>query len=68
MLPASESEIQNSKLNNVASVFQSGLNNGGPSGLLYGFLFTWLGSIFQILVMGEMASMLVTHRDIPSTY
>lgn len=40
------------------TVFQSGLNNGGPSGLLYGFLFTWLGSIFQILVMGEMASMI----------
>jgi hypothetical protein len=50
--------------NGLCSVFQAGLANGGPAGLIYGFLFTWLGTIFQTLVMAEMASMLVgTLRD-----
>ena len=40
------------------STFQSGLANGGPAGLVYGFLFTWIGSIVQVLVMAEMASMI----------
>ena len=40
-------------------MFQNGLNNGGPAGLIYGFLFTWIGSAIQALVMAEMASMLV---------
>ena len=40
-------------------MFQNGLNNGGPAGLIYGFLFTWIGSGTQALVMAEMASMLV---------
>ena len=47
------------KLNGFPSVFQNGLNNGGPAGLIYGFLFTWVGSGFQALVMAEMASMSV---------
>ncbi|MCJ1426816.1 hypothetical protein MMC29_004719, partial [Sticta canariensis] len=42
----------------LLTVFQSGLNNGGPSGLIYGFIFTWIGSILQALVMAEMASMI----------
>ncbi|KAL8918448.1 MAG: hypothetical protein Q9208_007354 [Pyrenodesmia sp. 3 TL-2023] len=47
------------RLNHVASfsVFQSGLSNGGPAGLIYGFIFTWIGSGLQALVMAEMASM-----------
>ena len=39
------------------SVFQAGLTNGGPSGLVYGYIFTWLGNISQVLVMAELASM-----------
>ncbi|KAM3069686.1 hypothetical protein ACMFMG_010404 [Clarireedia jacksonii] len=39
------------------TVFQLGLTNGGPSGLVYGFIFAWIGSALQALVMGEMASM-----------
>ncbi|PQE27665.1 choline transport protein [Rutstroemia sp. NJR-2017a BBW] len=38
-------------------IFQLGLTNGGPSGLVYGFIFAWIGSALQALVMGEMASM-----------
>ena len=44
----------------VCSVFQAGLAKGGPSGLVYGYLFTWLGNISQVLIMAELASMLVS--------
>ena len=47
------------------SAFQAGLYNGGPSGLVYGFLFSWVGSLLQALVMAEMASMSVTYRCTP---
>ena len=40
------------------STFQSGLANGGPAGLVYGYLFSWVGSMIQTLVMAEMASMI----------
>ena len=40
------------------STFQQGLANGGPAGLVYGFLLTWIGSMVQALVMAEMASMI----------
>lgn len=40
------------------SSFQTGLANGGPAGLIYGFLFAWLGTGLQALVMGEMGSMI----------
>lgn len=36
-----------------------GLQNGGPAGLVYGFLLVWCGASFQTLVMAEMASMYV---------
>ena len=39
-----------------------GLQNGGPAGLIYGFLFVWCGASFQTLVMAEMASMYVETR------
>jgi len=39
--------------------FQAGLANGGPSGLVYGFLFAWIGNFLQALVMAELASMFV---------
>ena len=37
----------------------NGLQNGGPAGLIYGYLFVWLGATLQALVMAEMASMYV---------
>jgi choline transport protein len=40
------------------SGIQYGLLNGGPGGLIYGFLAAWFGSILQALVMAEMASMI----------
>ena len=36
-----------------------GLTNGGPAGLVYGYLFVWCGASLQALVMAEMASMYV---------
>ena len=39
------------------SVFQAGLANGGPSGLVYGYIFEWLGVVSQVLGMAELASM-----------
>ncbi len=41
----------------LCRVFSSGLVNGGPAGLIYGFIFAWIGTILQAIVMGEMASM-----------
>ena len=46
-------------LSRLYSVFQNGMNNGGTGGLIYGFLFTWIGCGIQALVMAEMASMSV---------
>lgn len=43
----------------TSSGFHSGLANGGPAGLVYGFFFAWIGTTLQALVMGEMASMFV---------
>jgi choline transport protein len=40
------------------SAFQGGLNNGGPAGLIYGYIWTWFGTVLQVLVMSEMASMI----------
>lgn len=45
------------RANDEASTFESGLTNGGPAGLVYGFLFVWIGTFLQAAVMGEMASM-----------
>ncbi len=33
--------------------------NGGPAGLVYGYLFAWGGAMLQAVVMAEMASMCV---------
>ena len=41
------------------SVLEAGLLNGGASGLIYGFIFAWVGSIMQVLTMAEMGSMYV---------
>jgi choline transport protein len=39
------------------SVFIFGLLNGGPSGLIYGFLLCWAGWATVVATMAEMASM-----------
>ena len=41
------------------------LENGGPAGLIYGYLFVWCGVILQALVMAEMASMYVFDTAMP---
>lgn len=41
------------------SAFAAGLNNGGASGLLYGYLFAWTGTVTQVLIMAELGSMYV---------
>lgn len=41
------------------SAFASGLGNGGPSGLVYGYLFVWAGTVTQVLIMAELGSMYV---------
>ena len=40
-------------------ILLNGLENGGPAGLIYGYLFVWIGATLQALVMAEMASMYV---------
>ena len=42
----------------------NGLENGGPAGLIYGYLFVWCGATLQALVMAEMASMYVLTKAI----
>lgn len=37
--------------------FEGGFSNGGPQGLVWGFILVWLGNIAQVLVMAEMGSM-----------
>jgi choline transport protein len=32
----------------VLALFSQGLNNGGPAGLVYGFLIAWLSTLFVI--------------------
>ncbi|KAF2475588.1 amino acid transporter [Lindgomyces ingoldianus] len=39
------------------SVFVFGLMNGGPGGLLYGFLLVWVGYAAVVASMGELVSM-----------
>lgn len=38
--------------------FEGGFSNGGPKGLVWGFVLVWLGVISQVLVMAEMGSMI----------
>ena len=36
---------------------QYGLSNGGPGGLIYQFIFVWLGVMISFVVISELASM-----------
>ncbi|KAL8685422.1 MAG: hypothetical protein Q9218_007772 [Villophora microphyllina] len=41
-------------------LFVQGLTNGGPAGLVYGFLFAWIGTLAVFLTLAEMVSMAPT--------
>ena len=41
-------------------LFTTGLTNGGSAGLVYGYLFVWIGTIAVFTTMAEMASMAPT--------
>lgn len=41
----------------VLTIFSQGLNNGGPAGLMYGFLIAWLSTLSVYIVISELASM-----------
>ncbi|KAI1429104.1 amino acid transporter-like protein [Xylaria sp. FL1777] len=40
--------------------FLSGLQNGGPSGIIYGFLVVWIGTLSVFITLSELASMAPT--------
>ncbi|KAJ8123034.1 hypothetical protein ONZ43_g918 [Nemania bipapillata] len=42
------------------TTFLSGLSNGGPSGLLYGFLVVWVGTLSTFATLSELVSMAPT--------
>ncbi|KAL8906010.1 MAG: hypothetical protein Q9207_002295 [Kuettlingeria erythrocarpa] len=41
----------------VLGLFINGLTNGGSAGLIYGYLFVWVGTIAVFTTMAELASM-----------
>ncbi|KAI4267972.1 MAG: hypothetical protein L6R38_008013 [Xanthoria sp. 2 TBL-2021] len=41
-------------------LFLAGYQNGGPAGLIYGFLFVWVGTLCVFTTLGELASMAPT--------
>ncbi|MCJ1440376.1 MAG: hypothetical protein MMC23_000859 [Stictis urceolatum] len=45
---------------NILLSFQLGLVNGGPAGLIYGYIFAWAGMTCVYITLGELASMIPT--------
>ncbi|KAF2014378.1 amino acid transporter [Aaosphaeria arxii CBS 175.79] len=41
-------------------VFAIGFQNGGPAGLIYGFLLVWLGNLSVFIAIGELSSAIPT--------
>lgn len=41
-------------------VFLLGFQNGGPAGLVYGFIIIWLGNLSVFIAIGELSSMIPT--------
>ena len=41
----------------VLALFSQGFNNGGPAGLVYGFIIAWLSTLSVYTVISELASM-----------
>jgi len=44
-------------INASYSTFEFGFQNGGPAGLIYGFLFCWAGTLATVASLAELASM-----------
>ncbi|KAI9732958.1 MAG: hypothetical protein M1818_007391 [Claussenomyces sp. TS43310] len=44
----------------VLALFAQGFTNGGPAGLVYGFILTWIGTMSIFLTLSELASMAPT--------
>ena len=44
----------------MLAVFLEGFTNGGPAGLIYGFIAVWVGTIYLFVTLGEVASMAPT--------
>lgn len=44
----------------VLILFVMGFANGGPSGLVYGFIITWIGTLSIFTVLSELSSMVPT--------
>ncbi|KAE9362924.1 amino acid transporter [Stipitochalara longipes BDJ] len=42
----------------ILAVFLYGFENGGPAGLIYGYLFCWVGTLAAMASLAEMASMM----------
>ncbi|KAK2750745.1 hypothetical protein FQN57_002818 [Myotisia sp. PD_48] len=41
-------------------VFLAGLQNGGPSGIIYGYILVWMGTLSVFITLSELASMAPT--------
>jgi choline transport protein len=41
-------------------LFAQGFQNGGPAGVVYGYLLVWVGTLSTFATLSELASMLVT--------
>ncbi|UPX20732.1 uncharacterized protein EKO05_0010955 [Ascochyta rabiei] len=41
-------------------IFATGFQNGGPAGLIYGFILIWLGNFSVFICIGELASAVPT--------
>jgi choline transport protein len=41
----------------VLALFAQGFNNGGPGGLVYGYIIAWLSTLSVYVVISELASM-----------
>ncbi|KAF1995268.1 amino acid transporter [Amniculicola lignicola CBS 123094] len=41
-------------------LFMIGLSNGGPAGIIYGFIFVWLGNLSVFIAVGELSSAIPT--------
>lgn len=44
----------------VLALFVVGFTNGGPAGLVYGYLLTWIGTLSIFITLSELASMAPT--------
>jgi len=51
--------FHNDKVSKNFRYFVSGLTNGGPAGLVWSFLITWVGVFSVICCLGELSSMYV---------